>query len=290
MIRKPSYLLLLCQTNFSSPEVLAQPDPVDNKVYPHNAWVVRSCFLSYPVNKSLTDPQTDGVLPYIEWATSAGYGVIDINIPSYITDPENRDSYIAPLPQVSPSGTPSIENEAKDLVCYLWDNYLTGYACNTIVVMGVGDAYLGAKQLLVSRGTWFPTHEPLPPKLSRNLTSSTDSRHHIACILSFVTGTLRPVKSETDPQLSQWYKSQSLIFVSPDHSCFSDAESAKKVRKNRFGGVRQSSVSGLNAMLRHHREEGCEWIEEKVKQRWRDMGLGENGEDLGDETESEGRE
>lgn len=40
----------------------------------------------------------------------------------------------------------------KELLCYIWDNYLEAFDCNSIAIMGVGDAYLGAKQLLTSRG------------------------------------------------------------------------------------------------------------------------------------------
>ncbi|KIM99022.1 hypothetical protein OIDMADRAFT_43096 [Oidiodendron maius Zn] len=232
-----------------APEVIAQPDPIDNRVFSHNAWV------------------NDGVLPYIKWAVSSGYAVMDVNIPIYITDPQSKNSYISPLPQSSAADTPSIENQTKDLLCYLWDNYITGYACNSLVVMGVGDAYLGAKQLLISR----------------------DSRPLIPCILSFVTGTLRPVKSETDPHLSPWYKSHSRIYVSPEHSCWTDPESAKKVRKNRFGGVRASEVAGLNAMMATYLNEGTEWVDEMVRMRYAELGMGEAGEG-GDETESEGRE
>jgi hypothetical protein len=53
---------------------------------------------------------------------------------------------------------PSIESQTKELLCYLWDNYLEGYASNSIVVMGVGDAYIGAKQLLLNRGKSLPPY------------------------------------------------------------------------------------------------------------------------------------
>ena len=111
----------------------------------------------YSSNKA---PQNDGVLPYIKWAVSSGYAVMDVNIPIYITDPQSKNSYISPLPQSSAADAPSIENQTKDLLCYLWDNYITGYACNSLVVMGVGDAYLGAKQLLISRGLSSPLITP----------------------------------------------------------------------------------------------------------------------------------
>ena len=32
--------------------------------------------------------QTDGVMPYIDWAVGNGFGVMDINIPRYITRPQ----------------------------------------------------------------------------------------------------------------------------------------------------------------------------------------------------------
>jgi histone deacetylase 6 len=101
-----------------------------------------------------------------------------------------------------------------------------------------------------------------------------------------VTGSLRPVKSETDPLLSPWYKEHSRIYVSPDHACWTDPDAAQKVRKNRFGAVRQSEVVGLNRMMARYRQESCAWVEEQVRRRWRELGMG----DEGDETESEGRE
>jgi hypothetical protein len=135
----------------------------------------------------------------------------------------------------------------------------------------------------------LPIPTPQQPKLTPLPTPPTDSRPLIPCILSFVTGTLRPVKSETDPQLSPWYKSHSRIYVSPEHSCWTDPESAKKVRKSRFGGVRASDFTGLNSMLTKHLTEGTQWVEEMVRMRYQELGMGETGEG-GDETESEGRE
>lgn len=94
----------------------------------------------------------------------------------------------------------------------------------------------------------FPSRYPSSLKDFR-LTSKIDCRYKVSQILSFVSGALRPIKSETDPHLSQWYKQNSLIYVSPDHACWSDEDAARKVRKNRFGGVIQGEVSGLGTML-----------------------------------------
>jgi hypothetical protein len=36
----------------------------------------------------LTQKQTDGVVQYIDWAVGKGFGVVDINVPHYISNPE----------------------------------------------------------------------------------------------------------------------------------------------------------------------------------------------------------
>lgn len=92
---------------------------------------------------------TDPVLQYVDWAVSAGFGILDVNIPSY---PHGADESMGFKPKISEA---DLNEQAKNLLCYLWDNYLEGYRSHTIVLMGVGDAYLGVKQLLTSRGECF---------------------------------------------------------------------------------------------------------------------------------------
>jgi histone deacetylase 6 len=116
------------------PELLATPDPVTGVILPHNAIT------------------TDPVRAYIDWAISNGFGVLDINFPSYLT---NRDDGPGFQPKLSEA---ELQNQTKELLCYLWDNYLEVFASKHIVLMGVGDAYLGVKQLLTFRGKFsFPS-------------------------------------------------------------------------------------------------------------------------------------
>lgn len=111
----------------------------------------------------------------------------------------------------------------------------------------------------------------------------TDVKSKIPGILSFVTGSLRPIKSETDIYLSSWYKSNSLIYVSPDHACWLDADSVKRVKKNRFGLVKMSEASGLGGMLQMYEDEGVKWASEKVREWEREHGESEDDVDeLGD--------
>lgn len=46
-----------------------------------------------------------------------------------------------------------LEAEIKELICYLWDNYIQLYEnADEVFIMGVGYAYLGIKMLLLNRG------------------------------------------------------------------------------------------------------------------------------------------
>lgn len=40
----------------------------------------------------------------------------------------------------------------KELMCFLWDNYLEIHESEHIVLMGVGDSYSAVRELLVNRG------------------------------------------------------------------------------------------------------------------------------------------
>jgi histone deacetylase 6 len=194
----------------------------------------------------------DGISSYIDWAASNGFGVVDVNIPQYIS-PTDTDPY---MPK---SSEPVLGQQMKELLCYLWDNYFEVNTASSIFLMGVGEAYLGIKQLLTSRGI-YPSPLPLMPLLyikvkkkhADSLPADKDAKGKIPGVLSFVSGSLRPVKSDVDQYLSQWYKSNSLIYVSPDHACWSDEDSARKVRKNRFGKVEKGDVRGMGGMLRRY--------------------------------------
>lgn len=93
----------------------------------------------------LTLAQTDGLHPYIDWAIKHGFGVMDINIPEHISHPSDTDPY------TDRSNETLAAKQIKDLLCYLWDNYFELNPDASLTLLGVGDAYFGIKQLLVSR-------------------------------------------------------------------------------------------------------------------------------------------
>lgn len=49
-----------------------------------------------------------------------------------------------------------LEAEVKELVCYLWDNYIQLYDAHEVFIMGVGYAYIGIKMLLLNRSEASP--------------------------------------------------------------------------------------------------------------------------------------
>ncbi|KAJ9133555.1 Histone deacetylase [Pleurostoma richardsiae] len=202
------------------PELLAQADPLDNSVAPHNTWM------------------NDGVIQYIDWAISQKFGVMDINVPHYVTHPEDTDAFTPAADERA------LQAQIQELICYIWDNYLQIYEnADEILVMGVGFAYLGVKMLLINRA---------------------DAKTRIAGVVNFVDGALRPVKSDVDESLSSWYKENSHIYVAHDHLCWSDPDMTRRVNKRRFGTVIRSSQTGLNRMMREHADEAQQWMLDRV--------------------------
>lgn len=150
MIRKSLSLLIRIPADVLRPDVLAQIEAQDNTIYPHNAYVV-SCFHLTPSNPLiLISIQNDELKSYIDWAISSGFGVVDINFPQS----DSKDDAVAANEldsYVPKQSSTSLENQTKVLLCYVWDNWLeTNIA--SVTLMGVGDAYIGIKQLLTSRG------------------------------------------------------------------------------------------------------------------------------------------
>jgi histone deacetylase 6 len=91
-----------------------------------------------------------------------------------------------------------------------------------------------------------------------------ECKMRISGVVNFVTGTLRPVKSDVDDNLSTWYKANSRVYVASDHACWADPDLARKVLKKRFGTVVRSPMIGLNRMMSEHAREAQQWILSRV--------------------------
>lgn len=179
----------------------------------------------------------------------------------------------------------TLQAQIQELMCYIWDNYLQLYdRLEDIFLMGVGNAYLGVKVLLINR-RMSPTlpHNSRPPhdETSTNLPRTTvDVKSRISGVVNFVNGNLRPVKSDVDQELSSWYKDNSQVYVANDHACWSDPDLTRKVMKRRFGNVIRSQANGLTPMMAEHFTDVQQFILDRVA-------AAEEGR--GDTTEDEGR-
>lgn len=65
----------------SRPELLAQPDSLDNTVPTGDAWVVNHLHPLKLKRLHADSQQRDGVMRYIDWAASKNFGIMDINVP-----------------------------------------------------------------------------------------------------------------------------------------------------------------------------------------------------------------
>jgi len=66
-------------------------------------------------------------------------------------------------PYTDATNDKALQAQMRELVCYIWDNYLQLYdSAPEIFLMGVGNAYLGVKMLLISRGKSMQIHLPFP--------------------------------------------------------------------------------------------------------------------------------
>lgn len=70
------------------------------------------------------------------------------------------------------------------------------------------------------------------------------------------------------------------MYVSKEHSCWTDPKLQGKVRKKRFGTVLHSPAASLNGMMKEHAKEVQEWITAQISES-RHAGTG------GDSTEDE---
>lgn len=123
------------------PQLLAQPDVLDGSLDSHNSWVV------------------DGVSQYIDWAVGQKFAVMDVNVPAYVSQDEDMEAFIPGFKERA------IQEQMQSLMCYLWDNFLQLSDAEEIFLMGVGNAYLGVKVLLINRGM-SPEPAGIEPRLT----------------------------------------------------------------------------------------------------------------------------
>lgn len=179
--------------------------------------------------------------------------LLDLVLRKILTRSQDIDPFIPVMRERA------LQEQIQQLICYLWDNYLQLHETNEIFLLGVGNAYLGVKVLLLNRGKMF--RDCLFPSFTKETCLIlSECMSKLSGIVNFVTGNLRPVKSDIFPELSSWYKENSRVYVASDHACWSDHDLIKKVQKRRFGSVVRSPELGLNKMMWKHADEAQAWM------------------------------
>ncbi|RKF63027.1 Histone deacetylase clr3 [Erysiphe neolycopersici] len=210
------------------PELIAQPDPYTNITFAHNSYM------------------SNGVLPYLTWATGQDMAMISIVLPQCrpysAVDPAN--------PRSSLLSESELSNISREVLCYIYDNYIEPHSSATaskpptsLTILGVGHAHMGIRQLLMSR----------------------DCCHIITGVVCFVSGSLKPVRSEIDLKLAAWYRNNSLIYINETHPVWSNDESVKLVHKMRYGDVfKTKGCNSINAMLGLFYSEATTYMARKI--------------------------
>ncbi|KAK7564298.1 hypothetical protein JOL62DRAFT_507955 [Phyllosticta paracitricarpa] len=218
------------------PETTAMTDPQSAKLSLHNIFV------------------TDVTKTYIAWAVKNGFGVIDVNIPEHITDPDMPPEFVEPA---SPDERAAL---TRELATYLWDNYISLGDTTHKFFMGVGAPYSGILDLLGEKGM-----DGFGCKLlcSSSL-SAEECQEETDHVFAFVGDqTLPSIKRPTDDYIPSWYHSHSSVFVVDDHPAF-DPSRQRRLRK-RFGNVTHSPHTTIPNMLEGHRDEVLETMREMTE-------------------------
>lgn len=198
----------------------------------------------------LTIFKLDGADSYLAHAISHSFGVIDVNIPEHITlpDPVPVDP-LTGLPQMidyASNNADLARREAEKLATYLWENYIEPVATpdnvdkREIFLMGCGHAFHAVARLISENDNVY-----------QSLTG----------VVGFIaTNPVRPVKNNANPWVSSWYRENSLVFVSNNHSLW---KKEGKVSK-RYGRLEGSDGVCLNEMMKLEEQRVWEWIGQKV--------------------------
>lgn len=199
----------------------------------------------------LTAFKLDGTQSYIAHALAHSFGVIDVNIPEYITisgaEYNIHDPILASqMITYASTETDAARREGEKLATYLWENYIEPmpvppeFKKREIILMGCGHAFHAVARLISESDMVYQS---------------------LAGVVGFLaTNPVRPVKSNSNPWISSWYREHSILFVSESHGVW---KRENKVSK-RYGTLRKSEGRTLNGVMQLEQDHVWEWIGSKL--------------------------
>ncbi|KIJ61334.1 hypothetical protein HYDPIDRAFT_96746 [Hydnomerulius pinastri MD-312] len=152
----------------------------------------------------------------IAWIKSENYALIDVNL--------------FPRPFVSlalPTNLVTAENPARDLLIYLWDNYIQLSSAQRIVLIGHGPGCQTLMDMINSRRANMVKYVNL---------------------VAQVVGTGKiPLIPKDSEELRAWYSKHSLVFVHPQHPAFAPDG---KILKRHGQVIRIDEVKPIKTMIK----------------------------------------
>jgi histone deacetylase 6 len=139
----------------------------------------------------------------VRWIQQEHYGLIDINLfpkpPSSNRDVSPTTDLISlPYGRFPPQyPKKSSEQYAREIMTYLWDNYILLSSAKRIILIGHGPGVVGISELLESRAAGV--------------------MQHVKLVVQVVGYTKIPLVPRKGPDLSTWYQKYSLVIVPHDH-------------------------------------------------------------------------
>lgn len=185
--------------------------------------------------------KVDPVKSLIDYAATAGFGCIDVNIPKVIT-PGPEDDQTVKEPQTSSQDVS--RHQSTLLASYIWDNYIAPSDNERVFFVGIGNAFQG---------------------IARLLSEKQEVHESTAGVVAFIANNpLRPVSNENfeirGGGLAGWYARNSKVWLSPTHS---GLRREKRLGK-KFGRIEESQETVLGMMVKKHMDEAWKWIVERT--------------------------
>ncbi|KAK6360769.1 Histone deacetylase hda1 [Orbilia blumenaviensis] len=197
-----------------SADLLGVPEPGVDLIQTHNSFVM--------------DPGQ----VFIEWAIAENFGVVDVNVPKYVTPNDELEENIQ---RVASNG---VSDDTNMLMLQLWDNYIDLSDADKIVLIGIGE---GCRNLL-------------------NLISLRDCVNRVVACVSFISRMpLCAVNATRDENIGYWYHKHSRVYAPATH----DAFHARKL-KLKYGVVEGVPEDDLDSIVQAAYPHALTFIKDKL--------------------------
>ncbi|KAH9958805.1 histone deacetylase complex protein [Russula dissimulans] len=140
----------------------------------------------------------------VNWVQQEHYGLLDVNL--FPKPPSSDRDY----PQKSP------EQYAREIMTYLWDNYILLSTAKRIILIGHGPGVVGVSELLEAR--------------------TAGVMRHVSLVVQVVGYTKIPLVPKKGPDLITWYQKHSLVIVPHDHVIRHEGKILKRHGRLVFAG------------------------------------------------------